>query len=29
MNNASSAVHGKGFSTAYIRQLVIYKAKAK
>jgi hypothetical protein len=27
VNNASSAVHGKGFSTAYIRQLVIYKAK--
>ena len=29
VNNASSAVHGKGFSTAYIRQLVIYKAKTK
>ena len=29
VNKASSAVHGKGFSTAYIRQLVIYKAKGK
>jgi len=29
VNNASSVVHGKGFSTAYIRQLVIYKAKTR
>ena len=29
VNKASSAVHSKGFGTAYIRQLVIYKAKGK
>jgi hypothetical protein len=29
VNNASSVVHGKGFTAAYIRELVIYKAKAK
>ncbi len=29
VNKASSTVHGKGFSTAYIRELIVYKQKAK
>lgn len=29
VNRASSAVSGKGFTNSYIRELVIYKAKAK
>ena len=29
VSNASSSVHGKGYSGAYVRELVVYKPKAK